>query len=263
MTVAPPTLTALQAKLVHNLHTSNLGIVGDASHVRTGGYHIGAKSLRAAGMGGDYSLKFSLDSMSNTDYACAIDIGGSSDLLMELGTRLVHALKAHDPRVYGKIRATNAPWDGDSTDRRYDCESPSTTSDDNTQASSDRGHIHVEFYRTLVLNQAVMDGFYNVLAGVPLSAPKPPVKPPVTSAVLKPGSTGQAVKNVQSFFDRVFPSYRSVVSVNRGQLLVVDGIYGAATAAWVKVFQGRTNIPQTGNVDAVTAAKMKGYGYTP
>jgi hypothetical protein len=179
MTTAPSTLIALQDKLVSNLHTKNLGIVGDASHVASGGYHIGAKTLRRNGMSNDYSLEFALDRDATHDYACAIDIGGSASQLMTLGNRLVHALKNHDPRVYRRIRGVNAPFDGVSADRRYDTENPNTSSDDNTQSSSDRGHIHVEIYRTLVLKQSVMDGLYSVLAGrspAPTPAPKPGTK---------------------------------------------------------------------------------------
>lgn len=171
MTVAPPTLTDLQARLTKELHTVNLGIVGDASHVRTGGYHIGAKSLRAAGMSNDYSLQFALDRQATSDYACAIDIGGTPTLLMTLGSRIVHALKSQDPRVYGKVRGVNAPFDGVTIDRRYDLEDPNTKLDDNIQDSSDRGHIHLEVYRTLVLDKDVMDGIFSVLAGAPLKFP--------------------------------------------------------------------------------------------
>jgi hypothetical protein len=177
MTSAPITLVTLQNKLVHNLGTRNLGIVGDASHVATGGYHIGARSLRDAGMGGDYSLEYALDNNATHDYACAIDIGGSGDLLMKLGNRIVNALKNHDPRVYGKVRAVNAPWGGVTADRRWDAESPTTTRDDNVQSSSDRGHIHLEVYRTLVMKQSVVDGIYNVFAGVvPTPSPTPATK---------------------------------------------------------------------------------------
>lgn len=173
MTTAPKTLTNLQKRLVKNLHTKNLGIVGNAAHIRNGGYHNGAKSLRKRGMSRDYSLEFYLDSHSTSDYACAIDIGGSPKLLMLLGNRIVHALKNHDPRVYGKVRGVNAPFDGHSIDRRYDTENPKTPKDDNTQKSSDRNHIHLEVYRTLVTNQKVIDGIYDVLAGVPLKKPAP------------------------------------------------------------------------------------------
>lgn len=166
MTNAPSTLVNLQNRLVTNLHTVNSGIVGDDAHVATGGYHIGATTLRRNGMGNDYSLYYAIDKNATHDWACAIDIGGTPEKLMTIGNRIVHALKNHDRRVYGRIRAVNAPFDGVSIDRRLDDESPTTSTDDNVQASSDRGHIHVEFYRTLVLNQKVMDDFYDVCAGI-------------------------------------------------------------------------------------------------
>lgn len=168
MTVAPITLERLQTKLTAKLGTINLGIVGDASHVRSGGYHIGAKTLRANGMSDDYSLKYTLDKAATHDYACACDVGGPADLQMTLGTRMVHALENQDPRVYGKIRGINAPFNGVTIDRRWDGEDPNFKLDDNIQDSSDRGHIHFEVYRTLVLMQSVMDGIFDVFAGIPI-----------------------------------------------------------------------------------------------
>lgn len=173
MTVAPSTLVDLQDRCVTKLGMINDGIVGDTSHQLTGGYHIGATTLRNVGMGGDYSLSFGLDANDHTDHACAVDIGGTPAKLEQLGNRLVHALKAYDPRVYGKVRGTNAPFDGWQIDRRYDCENPNTKSDDNTQSSDDRGHIHIEIYRTLVTVQSVVDGLFDVLAGVTSSQSGP------------------------------------------------------------------------------------------
>lgn len=164
MTTAPSTLIALQKKLVENLGTVNLGIVGDAAHIRSGGYHIGAATLRNNGMGGDYSLRYDEDKVTH-DYACAIDIGGSQELLMKLGNRIANALMNHDLRVYRRIRGTNAPFGKILIDRRVDDENPDTASDDHIETTDDRNHIHVEVYRSLVLNQNVMDGLYAVLAG--------------------------------------------------------------------------------------------------
>lgn len=170
MTSAPGTLQALQANLTAHLGTTNLGIVGDAAHVATGGYHIGAASLRANGMSGDYSLHYPADQVTH-DYACAVDIGGTPDLLMTLGNRIVNALVSHDPRVYGRIRGVNSPWGGQGIDRRYD-----SAEGGEVESSDDRNHIHIEVYRTLVLEQATMDGLFSVLSegGV---APAPPAPP--------------------------------------------------------------------------------------
>jgi hypothetical protein len=165
MTSAPQTLVAFQAKCTQRLGTVNLGISGDAPHIRTGGYHIGAASLRAAGMGDDYSLQYPADRNATHDWACAADLGGTPTQLMLLGNRIVHALMNKDPRVYGRIRAVNSPFDSITIDRRYDLEDPNNTSDDNCQASDDRGHIHIEIYRTLILNPQVIDDLFAVLAG--------------------------------------------------------------------------------------------------
>lgn len=182
MTTAPGTLVVLQKRL-ETIGMVNLGIVGDASHVATGGYHIGAATLRANGMGNDYSLQYALDRNATHDYACAFDIGGIPSRQMIVGNRLVHALKARDKRVYGKVRGVNAPFDGMTDDRRLDDEDPNTSADDNVQSSSDRGHIHVEVYRTLVTNQAVIDGIWEVLAGLGSSTPTPTApKPPPAGA---------------------------------------------------------------------------------
>jgi hypothetical protein len=165
MTSAPATLVDLQQKLVANLGTGNAGIVGNEEHIKTGGYHIGAASLRAAGMSSDYSLQYAPDRNATHDFACAVDISGSPDLLMTLGNRIVGALQRQDPRVYGRVRGVNAPFGGDPTDRRYETQDPSTPADDHIETSDDRGHIHLEVFRTLVENQAVIDAIYDVLSG--------------------------------------------------------------------------------------------------
>lgn len=186
MTVAPSTLKNLQNRLVHELHTVNLGINGDSTHIREGGYHIGALSLRNNGMGRDYSLEFPQDYAATHDYSCAIDIGGSMTLLQQIADRLYKALKEHDPRVHKRIRAFNGPFGGVTYDKRFDLRSPNTTSDDNVQSSSDRNHIHVEFYRTLVTNQDVMDGFFDVVSGKSRTPAKPASKPSTTKPASKP-----------------------------------------------------------------------------
>lgn len=270
MTTAPATLVNLQNSLVRNLGTTNLGIVGDASHVATGGYHIGAASLRAAGMANDYSLQFAADRQVTHDYACAFDIGGSPALLMLLGNRLVHALKNRDKRVYGRVRGVNAPFDGVSIDRRLDDEDPNTTVDDNVQSSDDRGHIHVEIYRNLVTNQVVINDLYNVLAGVgsaPAPAPAPAPKPgaklyqgqPVP-ALIRQGS-GQylgLITGPNASHGGAILSERPIVKMLQQRLIVcnyvpghtnpndgwADGVFEQPTADAVARFQ-RAHMPGT------------------
>lgn len=75
--------------------------------------------------------------------------------------------------------------------------------------------------------------------------------PPVPSTVLKVGSRGSAVGNLQRGLNRVFPRYSR---------LKVDGIFGSATAAVVKTFQRKAGLTVDGVVGPVTRAKLASMG---
>ena len=60
------------------------------------------------------------------------------------------------------------------------------------------------------------------------------------------GSSGEAVKQVQEFLNRIAKNYPLIPK------LAVDGNYGKSTAESVKVFQGIFNLPKTGVVDYAT-----------
>lgn len=105
----------------------------------------------------------------------------------------------------------------------------------------------------------------------PVPAPKPaqpaktPAKTPAKAnpSVLRVGVISDEVKRLQAGLARVFPAYRNnryQPAASRGKTLVVDGIFGAATAGWVKEFQRRTKIEVDGIVGAVTRAKLAEYG---
>ena len=64
------------------------------------------------------------------------------------------------------------------------------------------------------------------------------------------GSTGEAVKTVQDFLNRIAQNY-PLIPKN-----AVDGIYNNNTAESVKTFQGIFNLPQTGIVDYATWYKI-------
>lgn len=85
-----------------------------------------------------------------------------------------------------------------------------------------------------------------------------PVPAPVPSTgrpLLKVGSTGQAVTDWQQFLRNNYPAYRNSVSVKRGQLIGVDGDFGAQSEAWTKEFQRRSGIGVDGKVGPQTWAK--------
>lgn len=104
-------------------------------------------------------------------------------------------------------------------------------------------------------------GTYRAPTSTP-STPKPPATPkPPSTSVVKKGATGQTVRHIQDFFKRVFPAYRNAVSVKRGSVISVDGVFGDQTEAWVKEFQKRVGIERDGEVGPITLGKMRKYGY--
>lgn len=87
-------------------------------------------------------------------------------------------------------------------------------------------------------------------------APKPqtPTTPPSGESkprVLKKGSTGAAVKRLQTALNKTFPAYSK---------LTVDGKFGDATVAVVKEFQRRTGATPDGIVDGETRKALREFG---
>lgn len=64
------------------------------------------------------------------------------------------------------------------------------------------------------------------------------------------GSTGQEVRSIQEYLNRIAQNYPLIPKVAQ------DGVYGESTAESVKVFQGVFNLPQTGVVDYATWYKI-------
>lgn len=60
------------------------------------------------------------------------------------------------------------------------------------------------------------------------------------------GSSGESVKQAQSFLNRISQNYPLIPKVAE------DGLFGTPTAEAVKVFQGVFNLPQTGIIDYAT-----------
>lgn len=67
---------------------------------------------------------------------------------------------------------------------------------------------------------------------------------------------------LQSGMRRIFPSYRWHVDYKRGSLITVDGYDGPQTDAWVREFQRRVGLPQTGDYSwgSPTAWRLESYG---
>ena len=64
------------------------------------------------------------------------------------------------------------------------------------------------------------------------------------------GSTGQEVRSVQEYLNRIAQNYPLIPKVSQ------DGVYGEKTQEAVKVFQGVFNLPETGVVDYATWYKI-------
>lgn len=95
------------------------------------------------------------------------------------------------------------------------------------------------------------------ITGLSATAPKPIVKH------LSKGSKGAEVGKLQKFLRDVFPAYRNFVTHKKGQLISVDNDFGTQTEQWLKEFQRRVGLAQTGVVDDPTRAQLVKYGYKP
>jgi peptidoglycan hydrolase-like protein with peptidoglycan-binding domain len=97
------------------------------------------------------------------------------------------------------------------------------------------------------------------------SAPAPAPATPAAGGVLRQGMTNARVRILQEGLRRIFPTYQNAATVirevgaNSIQRLVSD-TFGPVTAAWVREFQRRVNLPATGVVDAATARRMADFG---
>lgn len=76
---------------------------------------------------------------------------------------------------------------------------------------------------------------------------KPKPATPAAGGALKKGSSGAAVKALQTRLNRDYPAYSK---------LAVDGIFGAGTDSVVKEFQRRSGLTVDGIVGAATKAKL-------
>lgn len=102
-------------------------------------------------------------------------------------------------------------------------------------------HVHVLFF----------DKEYQS-PGVPTKQPKPNPQPS-TSIILKSGSTGQAVKNLQTGLNKHFPLYSH---------LSADGVFGSNTKSVVMSFQSRSGLMADGIVGSKTRVALAKYGIT-
>ncbi|MCM1569198.1 MAG: peptidoglycan-binding protein [Roseburia sp.] len=101
---------------------------------------------------------------------------------------------------------------------------------------ADEGYSAIEILRYYYGNDLYINTA-EIISGVPSSYP---------GYDLTIGSTGDKVRQLQTQLNRIARNYPAIPTIT------VDGIYGPATAASVRTFQGIFNLPQTGVTDYAT-----------
>jgi hypothetical protein len=106
-------------------------------------------------------------------------------------------------------------------------------------------HLHVSCTRSLAFDDRAGWG---IAVGGPVTPPPPPPPPPPSGRpVLQRGSSGEEVRRLQAYLNRVYPLYSN---------LAVDGVFGPATERVVREFQRRSRIGVDGIVGPVTWTKL-------
>lgn len=221
------------------------GIVGDARHRASGGYHISIEDNPP----GNYSVVRVDDAAPPgkwpRDRAAAIDMSMSPKDMVKCYAR-VRAVWSNpaDPRR----RFFNAfnVWDGSGDAVRLDF----VTGTASYATPDHKWHNHGEWRRRYVNDPAATRAMLSMLRGESIAAyqkatgdttmPVPPGQP-----LLRRGSTGLAVEQLQHALNQA------------GADLAVDGRFGPATEAALKAFQRRAGVDPDGVYGPATAAKLR------
>lgn len=181
MTYAPADLVEIRGYLIRrldlvpgtargvDLEPGEVGVVGNAAHISTGGYHVGEDDLTAVGRAGrDYSVVESTrDRTGLSNAASALDIGyftadlpgGRRVTLRSLSAGIVEACRRGDPRARD-IR--EVIWSPDGTAvTRWDRLGIRTSGD-----TSHRWHTHVSFFRDSEGRRGRGDNFLGLLTSI-------------------------------------------------------------------------------------------------
>ncbi|SFO82006.1 Putative peptidoglycan binding domain-containing protein [Amycolatopsis arida] len=189
------------------------GTIGDAAHAsRASDHNPWVKD--AAGVGVVRALDIDID---------GIDAAWLAEHLRQHGQRGDRRLTNGGYVIFNR-RITNPNFSGW---HAYTGRNPHTS------------HVHVSFSRTAYDDR----GSWGVLGG----GGEGPAPAPSGRPTLRAGSTGQAVRDLQAFLNRVYPAYSR---------LAVDGIFGPNTTAAVKEFQRRSGLAVDGIVGPRTWAKL-------
>lgn len=195
------------------------GIVGDASHRATGGYHISRQDQPKT----NYSVTRPDDRPGNgpDDAAAAVDMtyARTADLVATYG-RLCEVWRNRHTHPAAKYLNAFNGWDGNGSAGRRDLVTGALSSSD----SSHKWHIHLEFRRKYVTDMAAMRAVLAVLVPATSNAT-------ITGRVDMPmfvqveGNPTIVLTDWFMFHDRTMPYERVKAMVDQGVLLVkIDNI---------------------------------------
>lgn len=188
-TVAPQALYGMYKTLDPHLSSLRIGgVVGDTSHIKTGGYHISRDDLHARGQTGDYSIQAPADRRGDGTYASAIDLSLNPAQMVQVSERLRRAMTPdaagnYDPRIeplrefIGTVDNRNVcGYNRYHTGRRTGWYA-SGYSD-----TSHLAHVHLSFFRAYCDDPNSVAGAAEVVAGLPAgtlgwAGPKTPNTP--------------------------------------------------------------------------------------
>lgn len=224
------------------------GIVGDARHMKTGGYHLGRAFQPSSS---NYSVVRPDDKLGPDNAAAAIDMTMSHPDMITCTNRLVAAYtNLQDPRRK-YLNAFNGTQDG-KTARRWDIYARKTKSatQDHTE------HVHMEIRRKYVDSAVAMKAILSILRGQSVAAYLKEAgttgsvastgstsTPPSFTATLKRGSSvSPAVRQFQSQLLK-----RGVSSIG-----VADGLFGPKLESAVKDLQAAAGLVVDGVIGPKT-----------
>lgn len=240
-TVAPAALRGLAADWKTCYPSAKIsGLIGDVSHAKRGGYHIGRKFQSSS----NYSVVRPDDKGGPDDAAAAIDMTMNAADMRLCTSRLVAAYgNTADPRR----KYLNA-FNGTTNNRtalRWDVYARKSKA-----ATADHlWHVHLEVRRVYVNSVTAMRAILSILRGDSLAAY---LKSVGGSAVKVSASTSVLLRRN----DKQPAPLTQVRQVQAKLGVSVDGFFGAGTERAVKAFQVKRKLPADGIVGPKTWAAL-------